>query len=290
MAITGLAAVAVAGVVVYIDGPGPGEQSASAAATPPLLATGAPDMPGSAAAVLGAIIDRTRSLPAGPAKSGYRHFSLDTWALTTRINNQQVTSAVIPEHREVWIAPDGSGREVRHYLTPIFASSAAKQAWQRQGMPGSDTRTDTVTSPSFSLIWPQAAPTDPAALAKWLTRGHPVANGPAETIAAVTDLVKEQVLDPQQRAALLRVISKLPSLTYRGPVNDRAGRPGELFSLDSNYSGLPTRYELIVDKVDGRILGSDEVLPTTPGKLGVKIPAVIDYETYLQADITSSNH
>jgi hypothetical protein len=117
-----------------------------------------------------------------------------------------------------------------------------------------------------------------------LSVGHPVENGPAETVVAVTDLARERVLTPAERAAVLRVVAALPGLTYRGEVADRAGRPGEAFSIDSAYSGLMTRYTLIVDPRGGGLLGFEEMLTRSAGKLNVAIPSVIGYESYLVAD------
>ncbi len=286
VALGAVAAVAVTGSIGYVNGVGGGAQAANAATPPLLVATTSRSVP--AAHVLQTIAARTRELPVQPKPAGYRHFVVQSWALTTRIHNRQVTSAVIPQLRELWIAPDGSSRQISRNLPPTFQTDVQKRAWERSGKPGATADSETTTSAHYSLMWSQAAPANPMALQKWLTIGHPAANGPAEAVVAATDLVKEQVLDPSQRAALLQVLSRLPGLTYRGKVTDRAGRLGALISLMSDHSGLPTRYEFVIDAADGRILSSDEVLTATPGKLGVTIPAVINYETYLQSDVVSS--
>ncbi|GAA2638610.1 hypothetical protein [Paractinoplanes durhamensis] len=133
-------------------------------------------------------------------------------------------------------------------------------------------------------MWRGAAPA-PAGVKSWLAIGHPAANGPAETLVAVADLARERVLSPELRAAVLRTVAELPGLTYDGTVTDRAGRAGEAFSLISDYSGLPTKYTLIVNPADGTLLGYETMLTTTAGKLDVQVPAVIGYETYVTAEL-----
>lgn len=285
VALGAVAAVAVTGSIGYVNGVGGGAQAANAA-TPPLL-TATPSQSIPAAEILQTIAARARKQPVEQPPAGYRHFVEQSWALSTRIHNRQVTSAVIPQHRELWIAPDGSSRQVSRNLPPTFQTDKQKRAWERAGKPGASADSVTTTAAKYSLMWSQNAPSDPVALQKWLTIGHPADNGPAETMVAATDLVKEQVLNSGQRAALAQVLAQLPGLTSSGTVLDRAGRLGQLVSIVSDYGGLPTRYELVIDSIDGRILSSDQVLISTPGKLGVTIPAVISYETYLQSDVVT---
>lgn len=72
-----------------------------------------------------------------------------------------------------------------------------------------------------------------------------------------------------------------PRLRSYGDVTDRAGRDGVVIGFDSDDSGLPARYQLIVDPETGTPLASEEILTTDPGKLNVRVPAVIGYAVYL---------
>jgi hypothetical protein len=239
-----------------------------------------------AATMLNRIAAQAAQLPA-PAPAGrYQHLTATSWNLTTRIyKNRPVQSAVVPEQRETWRGPDRSGTVTVSFKAPVFQSQAQRRQWQDEGSPGADIgpRTDVYGPGKLGVMWTGAAPDDPAMLAPWLQKGHPSANGPAETLVAVSDLTAEQVLSPAQRAAVLRVLATTPGLSYTGQTTDRAGRAGEAFSVESGYSGLPTRYTVIIDPTNGALLDYEETLTTTAGALNVKVPAVISYQTYLHA-------
>jgi hypothetical protein len=227
------------------------------AATPKLLAYSMGSGTENGRAELDRIAARAAALPAPAPSDLPEHLKIQSWSLFTRVDGRQVTSKVVPVDTESWRAPDESGRLITDGEVTTFPPGGFTRMWD--GRP-------------------------PAAATAWLQIGHPAANGPAETLIAVTDLARERVLTPAERAATLRVVAALPALTYRGTVIDRAGRAGEAFAIDSNYSGLPTRYTLIVDPVDGRLLGFEQMLTTTAGLLRVAVPSVIGYDAYLVAD------
>lgn len=99
----------------------------------------------------------------------------------------------------------------------------------------------------------------------------------------MTDLVAEQPLAPQVRAAVLRYLARTPGIAVGGVVSDRAGRRGVALHLDTTMSGLPERRTLIVDPDDGRILGNEATLTRDPGKLNVPIPTVVAYNVFRDA-------
>ena len=72
-------------------------------------------------------------------------------------------------------------------------------------------------------------------------------------------------------------------IRYRGTVHDRAGRPGEAYTVTTNYHGLQTQYVLVVDADTGRYLGHEEVIVGDPGALDVTTPAVMSYQVQLEA-------
>ncbi len=288
---SGLAAVAalVIALIVVVGLPGKPAPAAYAATPAPLHYSGTAAGLSARGELLG-IAAQTRTLPA-PQPAAYQHLQVTTWSLTTRIHGQRVTSAVIPMTTETFRAADGSGRQVRRYDPPTFTTAAARNRWQQAGSPGShqDQETSTYAAGQFPRMFPTAAPDTADALRGWLAVGHPAANGPAETLIAATDLVKEQVLSPGQRVALLQVLATVPGLTDDGAVTDRAGRHGQAVSLTSDYSGLPTRYTLIIDPTSGRLLGLEETLTERAGALNVPIPSVIEYEVYRAADYRNAS-
>ena len=94
-------------------------------------------------------------------------------------------------------------------------------------------------------------------------------------------------LPPDVRAAVLRYVARTPGLVLVRWVTDRAGREAIAVAVD-DMSGLPTRHTLLFDPADGRLLGREEMLTTSAGKLNVPIPSVIGYTVYLDSRYTDT--
>lgn len=259
---------------------------AYAAATPQPLTLPAISPSQPASSVLAGLL-RQADVTQDPQVGPNTHITTVGWALTTRINGRQVRSAVIPEERDLWINADGSGRETTRYLPPVFDSAAQRQRWLDEGSPGADTSRHITHYSHFDSMWKQPAPTEPTAMKRWLAIGHPISNGPAETLVAINDLAGERVLDPRQQAAVLHVLADLPGLRYDGITTDRGNRRGLAFSVDSSYAGLPTRYTVVLDPGTGALLDYEETLTTRAGALDVRVPAVISYTAYLVSENTT---
>lgn len=251
---------AVIGAVVFGFGTGGSSTSAYAATPPPLRYS-----PASAATPAAELLEQierraTQGQPSSPSSAGVRiHWK--SWSLFTREDTGgEAESNLVPQDYVVTAQEDGTGTE--------------QQTTQGQ----------TETHPLGRSRMGGAVPGDPGAFRAWLqSRSNVSLSDPKGAAQAAGDLLQRQVLGPQQRAALLHVIGELPGLTFDGKVVDRAGRHGEAFSATSAGSGLPTLYTFIVDPASGQVLGVEETLTKTAGKLNVKIPAVINYRTYLSA-------
>ena len=275
------AVLVVAAVVAYQVVPVP---QPAYAATPPPLRYARVDG-GSAATALTTIAAKASAAPAVPGPGNHEHLVTLSWDLWTEIDGERVRNAVVVTRTESWRGADNSGRVVVSYQEPQFP--AGSDRWSRlRGVPDGGTHRTDYAPGRFPAMWP--APPPASRLDAWLAIGHRPANGPAETLVAVTDLARERVLTPDTRAAVLRVVAGLPGLTYEGRVTDRVGRQGEGFSLVSDHSGLPTRYTLIVDPETGALLGYESMLTTTAGKLDVRVPAVVGYETYATAEFSAA--
>ncbi len=279
-----LAAAAAAVVAVSLAGVafgGPGLLPAGSpayAATPDQLTVLAPvsdaGLPAEAdaASVLNAIAARAAALPDDIGNGRYARMESEGWALWTRVEGDQVASEVVPQRSTVWAARDGSGRVV-----------------SRRDGPGTDTSTTDRDLPrgERSFMWALGSlSSNDAELARQLELGHPVGNGPAERLVAITDLAAEQPLAPPVRAAVLRYLARTPGLAVAGIVADRAGRRGVAVYIDTTMSGLPERRTLIVDPDDGQVLGSETLLTEDAGMLNVPVPSVISYTTFRGARYT----
>lgn len=234
----------------------PQESSGSAyAATPPPLRYTAVSTTLSPSNMLKQIAEQigTTREPAGPQSR--LHYK--DWSLNTRVYaDDSVTSEISAEDHQLVTGADGSGTERR------TAEAGHTETYKVKWTP---------------------VPTDPAAFKAWLAgRNVPFtdAMGAAETSG---ELLRSQALSPVQRATLLSAIADLPGLRFDGKVTDRAGRKGQAFSAESSRSGLPTRYTFIVNPSSGTIMGQEEMLTKTAGKLNVPVPSVISYTLYLKA-------
>lgn len=253
------------------------------AATPAILTYS--DGGGNAVALLTEIATRAAAAP-GPAGTGAdEHLITQSWSLFTQIDGEQVRTAVVPVRTESWRSPDDSGRRDRRYDEPEFPAGSSRLSWRLQGSPGGEASPQTVVfaAGQFPTLWKGASPTT-SGMTDYLAIGHPAKNGPVEILIAVTDLARERVLTPELRAAALRALAETPGLTYDGTVTDRLGRSGEAFSMISDHTGLPTKHTLILNPATGVLLGYEQTLTKSAGKLEVRIPAVISYDTYVTAE------
>lgn len=222
-------------------------------------------------ALLREVAARIEQLPDDTGHGRYSYVELRSWHLWTAVDGQRVTSEVVPQQTRTWRAADGSGR----IETTTLRDDASSHSTEDFG-PG-----------QLAAMWPTGSlSADDQTLANQLTIGHPASNGPVERLVAIEDAYKQMPLPPEVRAALLRYLAQTPGLELTGRVIDRVGRAGLAFSLESGYSGLPTRYTLIIDPEQGRLIGSEEMLTKTAGKLNVPVPSIIGYTAYLSASKT----
>lgn len=224
--------------------------------------------------------------PAPPRPTGtVEHLESANWFLNSSVTDGRTTSAVVPEQWRSWRTEDGASREVRRELSPIFRSEADLREWKRRGgQIDSSEKTRDYTAGEYYSHWQGPVPTDATALREWLTTGVPAHEAPVQYLESVTELAGVRLLTPAQRAAALRLFAELPGITVTGTVTDRAGRPGEAFSITSDFHGLPAQYTVIIDSGSGALLGYEEVLTETAGMLNGTIPAVITYRSYLVAE------
>lgn len=117
------------------------------------------------------------------------------------------------------------------------------------------------TAGQLRLDVPEPAPTDPAALTDAVLQHRPevlAEAGPGFLVNRVVDLHTQQYLDRTHRAAALLVLARAQGLTFAGPANDLAGRPGMAFTL-SEPDGVLT---CIFNPDTGQLLAFTEVVPT----------------------------
>jgi hypothetical protein len=55
---------------------------------------------------------------------------------------------------------------------------------------------------------------------------------------------------------------------------------GYALSVESDHTGLPTRYTAIFDPATGRLLDLEQTLTRSAGSLAVRVPATIGYTVF----------
>jgi hypothetical protein len=249
---------------------------AALAATPPLLSGQlAPGTSGQAVA------DELNQLAAAAARSdlsgrlGGRHA---TWDLTTRVHGAApVRSTVVPLEVSLEVGADGSWHRTSAYGPPVAGDVNAADL----PAPGEIESEEVFPPDRVPRIFPEQLAQDETGLREQLEAAHPIDRlGTAELLVALTDLAKEQTPSPATRAALLSLLAEPADVRALGSMTDRDGREGRAFAVDSDMTGLPTRYVIIVDPRTGAVLASEQVLTERPGRLAVEVPAVISYVVF----------
>lgn len=283
--VVAVAAVLTIGVVATVVYDGlPGSRALAYAATPHTLQFEVRPAPASEAPSLEAVRRRVSRLPADDTRDNVHKVRTESWSLGTRVDNDVVRSAVIPQERLLIWRTNLSG--ALHVVTgaPQFPAALYEDAWRDEGQPGQAGTTvfdETYAAGEFTPMYPEPLSAEPSVLLRQLSVGHPIDEyGTAELFVALHDLYLEQTPDSQIRAAILGLIDTRPDVVNLGEVVDRAGRRGLGVAVDSNMSGLPTRYVLVFDMDDGRLLNSEEVLTQDAGRLAVPIPSVIAYTVF----------
>ncbi|MFD6279025.1 CU044_5270 family protein [Streptomyces sp. NPDC060209] len=277
--VTGLATAAVAFALVVTNMWGTSPQPAYAV-TPKALDFQAGGRP--AEEVLEEIAQRLEGTAIDAPKGHTQRFVQESWSLSTRIDGVQVTSAIIPERRTTWKKPDGSERWTVRSLEPQFEDDTQRERWEEAGSVGDDPQEYSDSSGPADMSDPrnQDAPADPGAMKRWLNEGYE-SSGPGETFDSVSERLLDRRFSPTQTASLLRALKNTQGIRYRGNVEDRAGRVGAAFAVESRYGGLPKTQTLVFDPKNGKLLMYEEELTHDAGKLNVKPPAVVLYISYL---------
>lgn len=232
------------------------------AATPqPLAFTGAWSDP---TASLNQLISASRAAPSGLSGTGQVLFQQRrSWNYDTVVDGNRVLSHVVPQDADAWTRSDGTGQE---RVRSTFADHVEEDT------------SDFTDAPRY-WQW-DAPPTTLTALETDLAAGHPTSNGPAERLVALADASRAQPIDQTTRTLLLQYLADTPTLRWEGPVTTRSGRPGVAFGVDSDYSGLLTRYTVIFD-ADGNLIATEDQLQGDPGSLNVDPHAVLGYGEFL---------
>lgn len=219
---------------------------------------------------------RALPLPTGPLV----HSRTQSWSLSTNVSGSQATTQLLTTTRELWLAPDGSGRAVdTERATPISAGQALIGPVLRTG-------TSRLTPSTFANTNAGLPDTADQLRAVLADRTSQMGLSPAINFGdeILTDLSYGTATRLQQ-AAMLEVLADTPSLFSAGSVTDRAGRAGLAVGLVTSGPTSPTTgtVYLIVDPTSGRPLATETVYsPDPPRGLHLRPgPLVAGYNLFL---------
>ena len=240
--------------------------------------------PAPAGQALNQLAAAARAQPA-PIAGGWHYLEIATWSVFQGSDAHDLPPGM-PGVAEIWTAADGAQRVVSHSNVP--APSQGLAAWLSAGLPVTGGQTESHVTTAEAAQFPAELSSDPAILRRQLldadfgSSSLTPARATVELFAAIRDLRAARPIDPTLQSALLRMLAGEPGVVSLGTAIDRLGRVVDAFAVDSDYSGLPTRDILLFDPADGQLLGSERVLTTSAGDLGVQIPSVISYVIYVR--------
>jgi hypothetical protein len=190
------------------------------------------------------------------------------------------TSGICLQTIQVWAAPDGSGREVAS--APTGASCDG----------GTPSQTFHKGQEIDGNVYPRAAdlPTDPARLEQFIVRHFE--GGPEEVAATFhfAGTFLQSGAPPQIRAALFRLIQRLPGIELLGPMTDKLGRHG----IGVGFTEYGVRDVLVFDPATSAVLEREGIavdpsqIDVPPGEARFSAGEVINYTVYKASGVVNS--
>jgi hypothetical protein len=146
---------------------------------------------------------------------------------------------------QVWMAPDGAGRQTGTYPAPKCSGANFAQSWPKSQATG-----DNPISWPLNLLGWDGLPTSPAALQHAIVRRFEGGRAHTEATFTYAAAFLQEDAPPAVRAALFRVIERLPGVQNLGLATDQLGRRGQGVGLAQG--GM--LQELIFNPVTSRAL------------------------------------
>lgn len=224
--------------------------------------------PAAAAALerLARIVAAGPSLVPGPGQYLYVRSVNDYPAFSQGGRGQMPCVSAAVDHRQVWIAADGSGL-LRESTGPATFTSAADQA-RCQALSHTSESAGAASNLWFAAGCFQLGPTndmdslstDPGTLLAQMRTIDGGADTPAEDFVHVGDFLRETDASPALRAALYRAAALIPGVELLGTVQDHLGRQGLGVALTTDG----VRHELIFNSQTAALMG-EQSTGSTPG-------------------------
>lgn len=221
-----------------------------------------------------------------PEEARFRYVRSENAWTTTVVDSDYTFTYLVSRTREIWVAPDGSGRLREEARDPRFFGPADRQRWIDAGRPELDegVEDDRYEAGELSYEDFEGLPTEDDALYSEIqTRAEGAGPGlEPEMFTVVGDLLRETAAPPELRAALFRVLGRIPSVEVDPNATDETGRPGIAATIEYDNDGTRFRDELIFDEDTSELLGERNVLLSEVDWVDADPGTVLGYAVYLE--------
>ncbi len=195
--------------------------------------------------------------------------------------------------REIWIAPDGSGR-IRELLgKPEFLTQADRTAWLSSGSPLPPTVNRDFAPGGLTFIDLSRLPRNPTALVAFIRSRARLDHEPTsyDIFNQTVDYLRETVPDQSLARLLYSVLSTEPGVDRTLNARDSIGRFGTALRMSGSVSGLAQTTDLVFDPGTFQLLEERRELLQVPPELGeYQAPIELVRRDYLEADLVSQLH
>lgn len=260
---------------------------------------------GASAAVARVLRAAARTASAQPAHSlqagEYAYTRSQDAYFDEQDRNGHAWGAVVRTAREIWIAPDGSGRIRQQSEAPVFLAPGDRARWEAAGAPPLTELSRGETYDRRFAAGGLAPPLDidalrqsellrlannPDALASLIRAAAAKNSNPLgwEMLTIVSDILGESAAPPQLRASLYQVAAGIPGIELVGTVRDSAGRRG--LAVAASRSDL--RLELIFDPTTSALLARQVTLRHRIEDTTAPVGTPIEYTLFLRSEIVRS--
>lgn len=196
-----------------------------------------------------------------PGPGQYLYTESQGLTSTDTMGNDQECSVSQVDHRQIWIATDGSGaisetRDQSRFTSPADQATCAS-AFKITDASSQDSSSSS-RFPAGGLSLPtnnwHSLSTDPATLLKQAHELDGGPNDPGEWATNVVDLLRETDAPPAIRSALYRALALVPGEKLLGPRTDPTGQTGLGVGFEDNGQ---LRSVVIFDQTTSRLLAEE---------------------------------
>jgi hypothetical protein len=224
---------------------------------------------------------------------GFRYTHSKDAYMSSFVSSDGTYTFIQPKDREIWIAPDGSGRLREHVGDARFLGPQDEQDWRDAGSPElseNETTDDRYEAEGLYYEPFEGLPDDVDELYEEIER-RSEDSGPGlhpEMFTVVGDLLRETMAPPELRANLFRVLDRIPGVSIRDDAEDELGRPGTAAFIEYGNGGVDFHDELIFDSDTSELLGERQILLNEVDWVDAEPGTTIGYAVYLESGMVDS--